>query len=331
MITLVISDTHFGVKNNSITWLKSQLAGIDEIIEYVRSCNDIVEIVHCGDLFDSRSSINPYIAYSVQSKINELAGWVQSINILGGNHDYYSPEERGYNINSIQFLNFDSNINIITQHEYAEGDRWIAIPWFRFHNAESLSRITQNIDPSTIIFTHTDLSHPYDELRPIINKINNVIISGHIHTPNLKRSDRLTVGSCFALDFNDANSERGFYTYKNDDISTLQFHPLNNTIRFYRLYNQEVFDFQLDTIRNHDHIEIYIEPEYNTDITYKDRINEISTISDVRIIINSRTSIDEAVSVEKFDIDDIISDSIPEHLKDKFMQLKMHISNDKQY
>lgn len=318
--TIIISDTHFGVRNNSINWLKHQLQGLDEIIQFIRSQPNEFRVIHCGDLFDSRSSINPYIVRKVQEKINELSSIVESITILGGNHDYYSPEEHEYNITSLDFLESPDNVYIISQEEYLSDNKELFIPWFKFHNKESLEQILDKYDYD-IIYTHTDIYQPYPELRPLINKITKPIISGHIHTPNLMNPKRLNIGSCFSIDFNDNNSKRGFYIIKNNDTNTIEFHPLETPIHFYRLYNEDIFNHEFD-INPDDKVEFYIDSNKYHDGIYKSVIDDMKQKCDLVTIINSTTILTEGKDIKKFDIVDIIENSIPEHLMEKFEKVK---------
>ena len=326
MKTIVLSDTHFGVKNNSTTWLKSQLDGLDEIINYIVSSGDNFDIVHCGDLFDSRSSINPYIVREVQSKLTELATVVDKFIILGGNHDYYSPMESDYNITSLDFLKLPKNVYIVTQ-EFCQFEDITVIPWFEFHNADRLLHIVKQLSDTSIIYTHTDLGNIPADLNTAIRDIDIPIISGHIHIPDMSNSKRLTIGNCYALNFLDANSTRGFYVLENNDVSTIQFHELKNPIRFYRIYNNKIFEFDTSVLRQIDKLEIYLDSQFYTSEIYRNKIEELQKCCDTNIIINATQELGELENIRNFDIEDIILDTVPEHLKKKFDILKCHITS----
>ena len=68
---------------------------ITMFVLYIKKEKEIVNIYHLGDLFDSRSSINPFVASQVRQLFEDLAALenVNLIVILGGNHDYYSPND----------------------------------------------------------------------------------------------------------------------------------------------------------------------------------------------------------------------------------------------
>lgn len=328
MKTVILSDTHFGVKSNSITWLKSQLQGIEEIVSYIRQQDDQVDVVHCGDLFDSRSSINPYIVYRTNEAIHRLKWYAHHVTILGGNHDYYSPEERDFNVTSLDFINEEEDLDIVAQNPYIY-NKALFLPWFVFHNPEKL-KASLRLGSYNIIYTHTDLSHLPENIRDIVNRIPVPILSGHIHTPNLTNNQRLTLGSCFPLTFADSNCERGFYTLIDNDVNTLEFHPLSSPIRFYRLYNDDLivkWSTLRDNLRQNDRMEVYIDSDLFDDKIYKDKIKDYQQLCNVNTIINSDLTLNESEEIKDFDIEKIIEQSIPEHLQKRFEILKEFMYN----
>ena len=96
-IKVLFTDTHFGVKNNSMTWLKSQLNFIyKQFIPELRELkkthpDDQIVLIHLGDVFDSRSTISTMVATEVRKAFGALREVVDEFNIIAGNHDYYSP------------------------------------------------------------------------------------------------------------------------------------------------------------------------------------------------------------------------------------------------
>ena len=68
MTDILITDTHFGIKQNSITWFNSQSNFIyEQLIPYIQTHKDIIRLIHLGDVFDSRSSISVLIAAKVKN------------------------------------------------------------------------------------------------------------------------------------------------------------------------------------------------------------------------------------------------------------------------
>ena len=64
MKTIIITDTHFGTRNNSKVWCDYQIKFIDNtLLPLVKklSQKDAVRVIHCGDLFDSKSTLNDFL------------------------------------------------------------------------------------------------------------------------------------------------------------------------------------------------------------------------------------------------------------------------------
>ena len=94
MTNIIITDTHFGVKNNSITWFNSQSDFIyKQLIPYIKSHQDTIRLIHMGDVFDSRSTISVYIAKKVRKMFKDLAEICEDVIVVAGNHDFYSPND----------------------------------------------------------------------------------------------------------------------------------------------------------------------------------------------------------------------------------------------
>lgn len=237
-LQIILSDTHFGVKNNSKVWLDSQLSFIKNgLIKFIDKFNEKykIAVIHCGDMFDSRTTVNIMTFNKVNSIINEISNKVHEFIIIGGNHDYYLNEPVKENTSSLDLLDVPDNCKIVTGFN-VESDNCNAIymnehatfmPWFAFLHKDTLEYVCKD---NTLIFTHTDPWHLEDWQKQIITKKNN-IVTGHIHQPKFK-DNLYGIGSCFAIDFNDANSQRGFYIMKNWDIKTLKLVENKSSIKF---------------------------------------------------------------------------------------------------
>lgn len=320
---ILLTDTHFGVKQNSITWLKSQLSFFySQLIPFIKQQKERVLIYHLGDLFDSRSSINPYIADQVRKLFIDLSSLenVSNVIIIGGNHDYYSPNDSSTNSIDLILRNIDkvelitNGINMYEDEELDEFD--VFVPWNDYFDLENLESWI-SIKGVKRIFIHNDLDQLKPEYRKLFNKYDINIYSGHIHIPKIS-GRYYNLGSLYALNFADANQKRGFY-YMNDDGSNFTFVPNEVSIRFYRLYNDEIFkDVNYDI---NDYVELYIDQDNLSKERYQSRIKIFNdNVKNLNIIPISRGEIFESnyEGVNQYSIDDICKEMIPENLKDKF-------------
>lgn len=321
--TVIITDTHFGIKNNSQKWLAKQRDGLMEVLEYIhdykyKNPDDDVLLVHCGDVFDSRSSINTMILKEVRDILYQLAESVKEFIIIGGNHDYYSPNEEYLEVNSLDLLLHHPNITLITKGydvRSINDFQYMFVPYYSFDGDKyNLKDILKRHNPK-VVFTHADLYNTFFDGK--------IVISGHIHTP-VSYGNSHNICSTFATTFADANSERGFYTLDCEQFCyDLKLHPLKNTIRFYTLVDTREDYFASLDVRSYDYMRIYLSPEHRQEARFMrvvERYQNICENVDV-IIYNNLECVDTSFS-DVIDIDGIIIDMIPEHLKEKFETIR---------
>ena len=175
-ITILITDTHFGAKQNSITWLNSQSKFIeDQLIPYINretKEGNKVKLIHLGDVFDSRSTISTYIATRVVELFEKLTNVVNDFIIIGGNHDYYSPNSDS--VDSLNLLLGNIGCRLITKDVEIDGEN-MYVPWYQYSNPDLQSMINKNNIKN--IFTHADIVTE----KVILKNCN--IYSGHLHIP----------------------------------------------------------------------------------------------------------------------------------------------------
>ena len=95
MRTLVVGDLHIGIKNNSLTWLESQLEFFDKQIFETIQNKEIKRVIFLGDIYDIRYSVNQQIGIELQKKVRQMLTQFPDVHffMIAGNHDYYSPLE----------------------------------------------------------------------------------------------------------------------------------------------------------------------------------------------------------------------------------------------
>lgn len=313
MTNVIITDTHFGVKNNSMTWFVSQSDFIyKQLIPYIKTINDEVRLIHMGDVFDSRSTISIYIAKKVRQIFKDLSKVCDDIIIVAGNHDFYSPNSDEYDSLSL-VLNNIKNVKLVCKESYFI-DNQLFIPWYEWGKIDINSYNEVRNGVVYYVFAHTNIV----DIDPGVNE-DIMVFSGHMHHPYIK-GNRYNLGSCYALDFSDCNSERGFYVLYND--KRLEFIPNNHSIRFWRLKNEAIFD--KNDFREWDYIELYITQSNMTNPEYLTKINEYTkNFKNVWVIpMSNDNTLKDDVKFEGYDIESIINECIPKELSDKFEQIK---------
>lgn len=296
---VILSDTHFGVRNNSLTWLESQKDFIyNQFIPYLKKLPKGENIViHLGDVFESRNSISPMICKEANLMLEEIAKNCTEFIIVAGNHDFFSPIEGSDNSTSLEMLPClwkKNNIKILYNNYFGYNTN-VFIPWFQFHNIITLKKILNDGYNYKNIFTHTDLAHLDQETIDLLKGKN--VFTGHIHIPLIQASRGwFTLGSCYYINYQDANSDRGFYTMEDWNPSTLEFHTNTESLKFYKIKNEDVLDFEVNDPRD------YVE------LTIKDFLYEREDIQDAIKTLNSSCNFSVIVSQEDIEIQDVEQD-----------------------
>lgn len=317
MKTILITDTHFGTRQNSITWLNSQIDFFTkQLIPYIKKQKEGVRLVHLGDVFDSRSTISTIVASRVVDLFKQISELVDEFIIIGGNHDYYSPNSDEYD--TLNLLLGNLNIKLVTKQALIDKEnKHIYVPWYVWQEEiHAPSNLQDAIDTHNIqrVFTHAD----------IVNEPVNIrcreIYSGHIHIPHCKGNIR-NLGSTYSLNFADANSKRGFYVIDGDN---LLFVENTVSIKFHRFYNGDIFT--IPNINKNDYIELYINQSNMSNQLYLDEINNlVKNWKNVWLIPQTESKeVFDSETFAGYDIETITKEMIPENLKQKFNQI-LHI------
>lgn len=319
MNCILFTDTHFGVKLNSVTWLKSQAAFIEEqLIPYIEGLDEHILLVHLGDVFDSRSTISTMVAKRVHELFTELASIsnVEEFIVIGGNHDYYYPTSN--EVDSLELMLSDiKKIRIVNKECYVR-DQYLFVPWYEYFETDKINMLISENDIKSM-FTHADIvteQSPY----------NIDVYSGHIHYPNFKPG-RYNLGSCYPLTFSDSNQNRCFYYLKDSSLASI---PNSKSIRFWRLYNEQIVG-QSAQIENdggnygsNDYIELYIDKGNQLKQEYIDAVNAfVKHFKNIWIIPQGSitTEDDIAGQYDNFNIETIVTDAVPQELHSKFDQI----------
>lgn len=316
MIDVLFTDTHFGWKNNSMTWLNGQMNFIyKQFIPTIKklSKKEPVRVIHLGDVFDSRSTISTYVATKVVEAFKDIRSVCNEFVIVCGNHDFYSPNSD--TVNTVTLLLNNIDITIVDQDMY-ETDNHAFVPWYVYENGEFTT-------DAKYIFCHADI---VNGVIPV-GCIGKSVFSGHIHTPLCRNSKGLyNLGSCYSLNFADANSTRGFYVIENDKV---QFIPNKESINFYRFYNDEILNKDTDSLNTNDYIEIYVseinmsKDDYITAIKkFTDRFTHLWIIP--QVVSNTSATGED---FKEYDIEAIMADMIPDDLQHFFEKVKNRLNN----
>lgn len=97
---LILTDTHWGVRNDSPVFLEYFKKTMDEfVLPFIREHN-IKHVIHAGDLVDRRKYINVNTAHRLRHDfLNPLEEEGVESHLIGGNHDEYYKDT--YRVNAL--------------------------------------------------------------------------------------------------------------------------------------------------------------------------------------------------------------------------------------
>jgi len=301
-----ITDTHFGKGAiQTEKWLNMMSSYFYDFLipilkKHVKP-GDV--LLHLGDVYDNRTSINVKVLNKVINIFEDLSK-ILPVHILIGNHDNFNLSDN--DINSVASIR---NINNI--YTYSEptlktfgNTKCLLLPWVYGKNNEKEVLAAYN-DKAKILFCHSDLNGARTQVnptRPISKTICELddfsgytkVYSGHIHIRQTI-SNFSFIGAPYHMDRNDIGNEKGI-TVVDPDTLQEKFIPNTFSPKFNKIYIDTIED--LDTIDKN-----YVNNNY-VDLIIKNSL----IIKDNK----ARLKIDDILSKSNFETVDYIDDVINE-------------------
>jgi DNA repair exonuclease SbcCD nuclease subunit len=225
----LISDTHFGVRSNSKEW--------NDIIEdyfynfFIPHLEKTYQpgdiMIHCGDVFDNRTSLNLNIlnsAYNIFLKISQIL----PVHIIIGNHDIYLKKSN--HINSLVALKNIPNIKVYEAPEVLKigNQKALMMPWI--DDKDEFVKIINNYKGIDYLFCHIDITNLRFNKNVIIDhgvdpndlKSYKKVFSGHIHLSQTYKNI-VMLGSPYELTRSDSENQKNITRFypENDKIENI--------------------------------------------------------------------------------------------------------------
>jgi DNA repair exonuclease SbcCD nuclease subunit len=243
MKVAIITDTHYGARKGSkhlhdyfeLFYKNIFFPSLEE--------HGVETIIHMGDAFDSRKSIDyQSLEWAKRVVFDPLSKY--NVHMIVGNHDCYYKNTN--NVNSPELL-LQTYSNIKTYSTVSEveigGLNILFIPWINNENFEN-TVASVKASRSVCAMGHLELNgfrahrgHVMEDGMDceLFEKFSHVF-SGHYHT----RSDNgkiFYLGNPYEMYWNDVNDPRGFHIF---DTKTLELTQINNPYKlFYNIYYED--------------------------------------------------------------------------------------------
>lgn len=242
----LLTDTHFGARNDSLIFHEYFMKFYDNIFLPTLKERGIDTCIHLGDVFDRRKFIN----YNILDKIhNDLFDKIEKqgidMHIIVGNHDTYFKNTN--RVNSVKLLlGSYKNITIYEEAETAtfDGRDILMIPWINPENEESTLELIRTT-PALIAMGHLELSgflmnpgmvNEHGLSMKVFDKFDKVY-SGHFHHKS-SNGNVTYLGNEYEITWIDYADQRGFHIF-DTETGDIEFIP-NPYTMFNKLFYNDV-------------------------------------------------------------------------------------------
>ena len=278
----IINDTHAGVSNGADIFLDNAEEFFSEQFFPYLLEHKITKILHLGDYFDSRRSINvKALERSTHMFLDKLVEYDITMDIILGNHDVYYKSTNSVSATH-HILGNHPNVNVIdtpTINEY-DGLKIALVPWINPENYESSIEFIENAHKETdIMMGHFEIggfSMMKNGMKASIDHglstelFNNykMVLSGHFHTKSIQGNIHY-LGSQLEFTWADCNDDKYFYIM--DTASPYQLEQIQNkNILYVKLFYDDSDAKEVSDI-------------FPTGLTIKDKF--------VKIIVNHKSNL----------------------------------------
>ena len=311
MKVAILTDTHYGARKGSKLFHDYFEQFYKNIFFPTLEQYGITTVIHMGDAFDSRKSIDyQSLEWAKRVVFEPLKNY--QVHMIVGNHDSYYKNTN--NTNSPQLLLKDyPNIQTYSSPTEikVENLNILLLPWICMENEEQSLKMIKKTK-AKIAMGHLELQG-FRVNRSIVmehgleaNLFKNFkkVFSGHYHT----RSNNGTVfylGNPYEIYWTDVNDTRGFTIF---DTETLEHTPIDNPYKmFYNIYYENT-NYQTFDTREYENkiVKVVVRKKSDTK-KFEKFIDKLyaSNIAELKIIENF--DIQEPENFEAFENEDTIS------------------------
>jgi DNA repair exonuclease SbcCD nuclease subunit len=224
---LIVTDTHLGLYQDSDKWLDIVLQFFKDLTLYCYR-EQISEVIHLGDFFDNRKSLNTKTQHTAHRIAKILALRNLNIKIIVGNHDCYFKNQ--IHPTSLELFEKYSHIDIIDEPTVV--DDILLIPWGSpIEYPECTGSVNYCFGHFAINGFHMNDSYVCKTgMESAAFKDFDLVLSGHFHTPS-KQGNITYLGAPYGQTFHDVSGSRGFYIFEDGKLEFIEYHAAPKFIK----------------------------------------------------------------------------------------------------
>lgn len=235
----IISDTHCGIRNSSDIFMEYQKRFYEEVFFPYLLENGIKNILHLGDYYDNRKTIN-FKALNLNRKVflDKLREYGIHMDIIIGNHDMFYKNTT--DLNALKELqgHYMNEVNLVLEPRVMnyDGLKMGLVPWICAENEEKCLNFIKNCE-ADIIGAHLELSGfdmhlgmpCIDGMDPRMFERFEMVLSGHFHTKSSNANIHY-LGCQMEFFWNDCNDKKYFHVL---DTQTRELTPVHNPLTIF--------------------------------------------------------------------------------------------------
>jgi DNA repair exonuclease SbcCD nuclease subunit len=311
MLVAIITDTHYCARKSSKLFQDYFELFYKNVFFPTLEQYGITTVIHMGDAFDSRKSIDfAGLDWTRRVVLEPLSQY--DVHLITGNHDCYFKNSNKVNSPELLLKEYQ-NIKTYSEPTEIKVDNLnvLLLPWINSENSEKSLKMIQKTK-CKIAMGHLELNGfaPYRghimDSGMDANTFSNFkkVFSGHYHT----RSDNGTVyylGNPYEIYWNDVNDTRGFTIF---DTETLEHTPIDNPYRmFYNIYYEDTPHQTFDTREYENKIVRVIVRKKTNQKQFEKFVDKLYTANVAELKIVENFQVQESEEFEAFESEDTFS------------------------
>ena len=236
----ILNDTHCGIRNSSDIFMDYQEKFYRDVFFPYLLENDIKQIIHLGDYYDNRKTINfKALKHNRKIFLEKLREYGITMDIIVGNHDAYFKNTN--ELNALKELqgHYMNEVNVIldnTVMRYGKMDMAL-VPWITPENEKSTLEFLANCK-ADIVGAHLELDgFEMSKGIPCHGGMSmshferfDMVLSGHFHTRSSQNNIHY-LGSQMEFFWSDCDDKKYFHVL---DTETRELTPVNNPVTIHK-------------------------------------------------------------------------------------------------
>ena len=320
----LITDTHFGARNDSLVFSNFFQKFYENIFFPTLKERNIKSVIHLGDVVERRKFINFKTLNSMKDilfdPLEEMGG---NIKIIIGNHDIYykntlsvnSMNELTKGMTYVTVYDEPSEVSLTDDHKV------VFLPWICDDNEEQTKELIEKTR-TKVAFGHLHIqgaehikgSISFDGHSPSIFKVFQRVFSGHFH--HRSTTGNITyLGNPYEITWSDYNDPRGFHIY---DTETMEVEFIQNPYSMFHkiYYDDEKLDYGDLSQYEDSYVKIIVQKKNNSYLfeTLMDKLIDVGVghisvvdnlfdIEDIGDDIESMEDVEDTMSVIRSCVD----------------------------